>query len=118
MRTYYLNDADTERAAKRARAAREAAGTLSGVALGQDDAAPHRDVLADVLDVFGGDNGLQWQALADRLTQRFPERWQDTTADAVSAELRARGVRSVDVKAGGQARKGCRRSDVEKAVGQ
>ena len=37
MRTYYLNNADTERAAKRARAIREAAGTLSGVALGEDD---------------------------------------------------------------------------------
>ena len=37
VRTYYLNNADTERAAKRARAIREAAGTLSGVALGEDD---------------------------------------------------------------------------------
>ena len=37
MRTYYLNTADTERAAKRARALREAAGTLSGAALGEDD---------------------------------------------------------------------------------
>ena len=37
VRTYYLNAEATERAAKRARALREAAGTLSGVALGEDD---------------------------------------------------------------------------------
>ena len=53
VRTYYLNNADTERAAKRARAIREAAGTLSGVALGEDDSTPQRDVLADVLEAFG-----------------------------------------------------------------
>jgi len=42
VRTFYLNLPDTERVAKRARALREAAGTLSGVALGEDDAAPRR----------------------------------------------------------------------------
>ena len=75
-------------------------------------------MLADVLEAFGGDNGLQWQALAERLAERFPERWDGATGDTVSAELRARGVRSVDVKADGQARKGCRRADVETAAGQ
>jgi len=116
VRTFYLNLPDTERVAKRARQLREHAGTLSGAALGQDDATPHRDVLADVLDVFGGESGLQWAELTARLERRFPERWAEATADAVSAELRARGVRSVDVKADGQARKGCRRADVEAAV--
>ena len=118
VRTYYLDMAATERVAKRARALREHAGTRFGVALGEDDAAPQRDVLADVLEGFGGDNGLQWPALAERLAARFPERWDGATGDTVSAELRARGVRSVDVKADGQARKGCRRADVETAAGQ
>ena len=118
VRTYYLNDADTERVAKRARAAREAAGTLSGVALGQDDSEPQRDVLADVLEGFARDSGLQWQALAERLAERFPERWKDTTADAVSAELRARGVPSVSVNSGGKYARGCRLADVEKAAGE
>jgi S-DNA-T family DNA segregation ATPase FtsK/SpoIIIE len=117
VRTYYLNAGDTERVAKRARALREAAGTLSGVALGLDDGTPQRDVLADVLEVFGGDNGAHWGELADRLARRFPERWQDTTADAVSAELRARGVPSVPVKADGRTARGCRRVDVETAAG-
>ena len=43
------------------------AGTLSGMALGEDSAAPARDVLADVLAVFGADPGLHWQVLAARL---------------------------------------------------
>jgi DNA segregation ATPase FtsK/SpoIIIE, S-DNA-T family len=118
VRTYYLDQHATGQVAKRARALREHAGTLSGVALGQDDSTPQRDVLADVLEVFGGEPGLQWPELAARLEARFPERWQDTSADAVSAECRARGVRSVLVKAEGRSARGCRAADVEKAVGQ
>ena len=118
VRTFYLNLPDTERVSKRARALREAAGTLSGVALGEDDAAPRRDVLADVLEAFGGDNGLQWPALAERLAGRFPDRWAEATGDGVSAELRARGVPSINVKADGQVTRGCLRSDVENAAGQ
>jgi DNA segregation ATPase FtsK/SpoIIIE, S-DNA-T family len=95
---------------------RPTASTLSGVALGEDDAAPQRDVLADVLEVFGGAPGLHWAELAARLAQRFPDRWEDTSADAVSAECRARGVPSVVVKAAGESGRGCRAADVEKAV--
>ena len=61
VRTYYLNTAATERVASRARALREAAGTLSGVALGEDDATPQRDVLADVRrGVRRGQPGMHW----------------------------------------------------------
>ena len=77
VRTYYLNTEATERVAKRARALREAAGTLSGVALGEDDRPERRDVLADVAEVFGDAAGLHWQPLADRLAERFPERWEE-----------------------------------------
>ena len=61
VRTYYLNGADTERAAKRARALREAAGTLSGVALGEDERPERRDVLTDVLEVFGDAPAIHWE---------------------------------------------------------
>ena len=53
------------------------------------------DVLADVLQVFGSDSGLHWPVLAGRLNARIPDRWTDTTGEAVSAECRARGVASV-----------------------
>ena len=52
VRTYYLDMPAAERVAKRARALREAAGTLSGVALGEDDTAPQRDVLADAAEAL------------------------------------------------------------------
>jgi DNA segregation ATPase FtsK/SpoIIIE, S-DNA-T family len=47
-----------------------------------------RDVLADVLAVFGEDDRLQWGELAERLHDRYPERWHDVTGDAISAQLR------------------------------
>jgi S-DNA-T family DNA segregation ATPase FtsK/SpoIIIE len=118
VRTYYLNLPDTERAAKRARALREHAGTLSGVALGEDDAAPQRDVLADAAEALAGSSGMHWQALADRLAERFPERWAEATGDAVRAELGARGVPSVVVVMDGQRARGCRAADVDKAAGR
>jgi DNA segregation ATPase FtsK/SpoIIIE, S-DNA-T family len=118
VRTFYLNLPDTERVARRARSLREAAGTLSGVALGEDDAAPHRDVLADVAEALAGASGMHWQPLADRLAERYPERWADASGDAVRAELGARGVPSVVVVMDGQRARGCRSGDVDKAAGQ
>ena len=110
--------AATEKIATRARALREAAGTLSGVALGDDDSAPQRDVLADVLEVFGDASGLHWAELAARLARRFPERWEGTSGDAVSAELRGRGVPSVVVTVAGERGRGCRLEAVQAAAGQ
>ena len=116
VRTYYLDMPATERVAKRARALREAAGTLSGVALGEDDTAPQRDVLADAAEALAGVSGMHWQALADRLAERFPERWAEATGDAVRAELGARGVPSVVVVMDGTRARGCRAADVDKAA--
>jgi len=116
VRTFYLDMHAAERIAVRARALREAAGTLTGHALEGADEGP-RDVLTDVLSVFGSDAGLQWGDLAQRLASRFPARWEGVTADSISAECRARDVRSVDVKSGGKALKGCRRADVETPAG-
>ena len=87
VRTFYLDMHAAERIAVRARALREAAGTLTGHALEGADEGP-RDVLTDVLAVFGSDAGLQWADVAARLASRFPARWDGVTADAVSAECR------------------------------
>ena len=118
VRTYYLDMPAAERVAIRARQLREAAGTLSGVALGLDDGQAARDVLADLLAVTGADAGLHWAEAAARLAARFPERWAGVSADAVSAECRARGVPSVVVTAAGQRARGCRTADLEAAAGQ
>jgi hypothetical protein len=116
VRTYLADGQDAERILTAARALRQRAGTLSGMALGESE-APQRDVLADVLEVLGTDPGLQWPVLAERLAKRFPDRWADASGDALSAQLRALGVPSVDVKMAGRALKGCRRADVQSAAG-
>jgi DNA segregation ATPase FtsK/SpoIIIE, S-DNA-T family len=116
VRTFYLNMADAERVAIRARALREAAGTVTGHAL-EGAAEGPRDVLTDVLAVFGSDAGLQWGDLAARLASRFPARWDGASGDAVSAECRALSVPSVNVRGSGSQAKGCRRADVESLAG-
>ncbi|HUY46090.1 MAG TPA: hypothetical protein VMV92_10250, partial [Streptosporangiaceae bacterium] len=116
VRTYLADGADAERILTAAKAHRERAGTLSGMAAGAVDDTPARDVLADVAAVFGTDPGLHWQILAARLAACYPDRWADATAESVSADCRALRVPSVDVKQFGQVRKGCRRADVQAAT--
>ena len=120
VRTYLADGGDAERILTAARVLRERAGTLSGMAGGLEVPKDDRDVLADVLQVFGGDTGLHWDLLAARLAAQIPARWADATGEAISAECRALGVPSVDVRypSGrlGTVRKGCKRADVEAAT--
>ena len=119
VRTYYLDEPATVKIAARARLLRDRAGVLSGYALGlEEEGAVPRDVLADVLAVIGTGNGMHWAPLADKLAERFPDRWADATAEAVSAQCRSQGVPSVDVKVDGYTTKGARRVLVERAMGQ
>ena len=120
VRTYLADARDTEEILTAARVLRERAGTITGMAAGQDTTAPARDVLADVLAVFGADTGLHWPVLAGRLAAQFPGRWADATADAVSAQCRALGVPSVSVRypstRAGTVTSGCRRDAVQTAA--
>jgi len=76
-----------------------------------------RIVLAGMLAIVGTDAGLQWGDAAARLASRFPARREGASGDAVSADCRALGVPSVDVKSAGKALKGCRAADVQAAAG-
>jgi hypothetical protein len=61
VRTYLADQEDAEKILTAARALRQRAGTLSGVAAGETLARKVRDVLADVKAVFAVDErGLQW----------------------------------------------------------
>jgi len=115
VRTYYLDMAATERAAARARALREKAGTL---VTGEDGQAVAADILADAAEVFAGAPGLHWGELAARLAARWPERYADATRESVSALCRKRGVPSVVVTAGGNRDRGCRLADITEAAGR
>lgn len=119
VRTHLADSTDAEHILRAARAYREAAGTLSGMAAGQDVGTPHQDVLGDILAVFGSDNGLHWPVLAERLHQRFPDRWKDTNGEALSAQCREKfGVPSVPVKMSGVSLRGCRKEDIQRASAQ
>jgi S-DNA-T family DNA segregation ATPase FtsK/SpoIIIE len=117
-KTFHVNGKQADAIGARARALRAAAGTLTGYALGDAGDAGARDVLGDVLAVFGDDLGLHWPVLAARLAAGFPDRWAGADADSVSAQLRGLGVASVQVKADGKGLKGCRRADVDQAAGR
>ncbi len=120
VRTYLADGQDTERILVAARALRERAGTLSGMAVGEDPGRPARDVLADVAAVFGADDQLHWELLASRLARAYPDRWAEASAEALSAECRALGVRSADVRyprgRRGAVKKGCYKADAVAAA--
>ncbi|MGH3679312.1 MAG: cell division protein FtsK [Natronosporangium sp.] len=115
VRTYLADGADAERILTAARRLRHAAGTLSGMAAGDDITREVRDPLADVIRVWAYVDrpALHWSKLAELLARQLPDRYGREDAESVSALLRSLGVPSVDVKAGGQVLKGCRREAVE-----
>lgn len=117
VRTYYLNVQDAERIAKRARALRDTAGTLSGAALGEGDDVPSRSFLEDVLGIFGGEPKLWNETIALRLAERIPEAYADITPAAVASQLRALRVTVKNVREPGRnPNLGCERSAVEDAI--
>jgi len=117
VRTYLADGEDAEVICLAARKIREKARTLSGDALGIEVAEPESDIVADLLEVMGGDSGLWWETAAERLAASFPMRHADTNGEAVSAACRARGVASAAVRwppgRTGVQRRGCRKADLE-----
>ncbi|WP_433057064.1 cell division protein FtsK [Dactylosporangium sp. CS-033363] len=119
VRTYLADQEDAEKILIAARKLREAAGTLTGMAAGEDVARASRDVLADVRGMFEpSERGLQWEDIAERLASRMPEHYADITAESISAQVRAFGVPSVDVKRNGKALKGAKADAIDAAIGR
>lgn len=118
VRTCYIDAPGAEVIARRARAARLAAGTLSGYALGEQPETESRSFLDDVLVVFGADTALWLETIAGRLRAEIPEAYAAITRDAVASQLRDLGVTVKDVREPRKAnRKGCERAAVEDAAG-
>ncbi|MDQ7910271.1 cell division protein FtsK [Phytohabitans sp. ZYX-F-186] len=116
-RTHLADAADAEKILLAARRHREAAGTLSGYAAGEEAARQVRDVLADVVSVFlPGEDRLTWQTLAARLTDMIAEAYAGTTSEAISAQVRAFGVPSENVRDGDEVLKGCKLAAVKAAI--
>jgi DNA segregation ATPase FtsK/SpoIIIE, S-DNA-T family len=120
VRTYLADAEDAEKILLAARQLRERAGTLTGMAAGEDVTRTVRDVLADVAGLFGpGETGLPWQEIAVRLADRMPEHYAQVTAEAISAQLRGLDrtpIPSVDIKRHGRALKGAKVADIRAAI--
>ncbi|MFI5064094.1 MAG: cell division protein FtsK [Streptosporangiales bacterium] len=113
VRGCYIDAPKAEKIALRARAARAAAGTLSGFALGEQDETQARDFLADVLAVFGADEKLWSETIAQRLMDAMPEAYDALTKESVASQLRAAGVDVKQVREAGRGvRAGCERAAV------
>lgn len=95
VRTFLATGEDAQTILKAARAHREAAGTLTGQAAGEDVTREYRDVLRDVHGVFyAGEAWVSWTQIAARLAEQLPEHYADVTGEAISAQLRALQVES------------------------
>jgi hypothetical protein len=117
VRTHLADAQDAEKILTAARAYRQRARTLSGMAAGEDVTREARDVLADVRKIYNpGERGLHWQQIAARLAVTYPEHYADLTPDAISAQVRALGVPSVDVKRDGVTLKGARTDAINAAI--
>ncbi|MFF3442114.1 hypothetical protein [Streptosporangium sp. NPDC002721] len=119
VRCHLADAEDAEKILTAARALRQRAGTLSGHAAGQTMLRETRDVLADAASVFqSGETGLDWAQMAARLAERIPEHYTDLTAETISAQLRALGVASVNIKRDGQVLKGAKQAAITTALAQ
>jgi len=98
MRGYGFDMAPSKAICARARLMREAAGLLTGYALGGDGDAEVRSFTADVLLVFRDDARLYTDTIAARLRESLPAFYSDVTAEAVRSQLAALGVASKKVR--------------------
>ena len=113
VRSYLADGQDAEKILTAARAIRQRAGTLSGMALGEQDDVPAPSILTDVLAVLGDAPAMHWSAIGPLLAARFPDRHADCTPTSVRAQCDAAGIDSVDVKYLGRSAMGCRREHIQ-----
>jgi S-DNA-T family DNA segregation ATPase FtsK/SpoIIIE len=118
MRSQYIDGPAAKVIVARARVMREAAGRITGYALGEDGDTEARSLAADVLAVFGDGDKLWLETIADRLRGSIPSAYADITPAAVGSQLRALGVEVKKVREPGkEPRTGCERAAVAEAAG-
>ncbi|MFF5518983.1 cell division protein FtsK [Streptomyces coeruleorubidus] len=101
IRSVYVDAPNADRIARRARKAREDAGTLSGYALGQEpepSAGSGYDLLADILAVVPADEPKVWsETVVSRLAELRPDVYDGWAPDALAAALKPHGISTVQV---------------------
>ncbi|MER5464091.1 cell division protein FtsK [Streptomyces sp. NPDC002668] len=127
VRTAYLDTPATERIAQRALAARKAAGTLSGHALGEESqtaAGPSYDLLADVAAVVPTTEERVWnERIAARLAELRPEVYGGWKGENVTSALKPHGIKTLGVagmtdEGDRTTRRGIVRADLTKAIAE
>jgi DNA segregation ATPase FtsK/SpoIIIE, S-DNA-T family len=118
VRGQYIDGPAAKVIVARARAMREAAGRLTGYALGIDDDTEARSFPADVLAIFGDDDKLSRETIADRLSGALPAVYAAVTPEAVASQLRAARIEVKRIRERSQPRPltGCERAAVAAAV--
>jgi S-DNA-T family DNA segregation ATPase FtsK/SpoIIIE len=112
MRSQYVNGPLARIVVARACALRRAAGRITGYAASQDQ-APARSFADDVLEVFGADDKLWSETIAERLAKTIGDPYADITKEAVGSQLRNLGVKVKTVRETGKSgRTGCERTAV------
>ena len=103
VRTYFATGVDAEAICVRARALRQAAGTLSGAALGlmPTAAPPTHSVPADVVQVMGTEEKAHSDVLCSRLADTWPDRYAEWTPTQLGAALKPYRIRTRQVWAEG-----------------
>ncbi|MDI5971886.1 FtsK/SpoIIIE domain-containing protein [Streptomyces sp. SL13] len=99
VRSYYLDGPAAGRIMDRARAARIAAGTLTGIAAGQ---APERETTSSILDDLisiwpAGETKVWSDTLTTALAVLAPERYEGWEPEQLSSALKPHGVTVVQV---------------------
>jgi DNA segregation ATPase FtsK/SpoIIIE, S-DNA-T family len=118
MRSQFLDGPAAKLIVARARLKREREGRITGYALGEESDQEIRSFAADVLQVFGADERLWLETIAERLRAAIPSAYADTTPAAVGSQLRALGVTVKKVREPGKGpRTGCERAAVAEAAG-
>jgi S-DNA-T family DNA segregation ATPase FtsK/SpoIIIE len=126
VRSYYLDGPAAEAIVKRARAAREAAGTLAGHAIGEqvtDDTTRAASVLADVAAVLAAGEDKVWsETIVTRLAGLRPDQYKGWEPAQLAAALQPYGVKTVQVwgkdddTGVGANRRGITRGDLDRAI--
>ena len=112
MRAQYIDNPMARAIESRAYAMRRAAGRITGYAASQDQPAA-RSFADDVLEVFGADEKLWCETIAERLARTLGHPYADITKEAVGSQLRRAGIRVKPVRETGRTtRSGCERSAV------
>nr|WP_312892766.1 cell division protein FtsK [Allostreptomyces psammosilenae] len=120
VRSVYVDAPTAEVISLRARTLREAAGTLSGHALGerapQEEAAASFDLLADILAVVPADKAKVWsETVVALLAELRPDVYGGWEPEQLAAALKPYGIGTVQVWGTTEEGKGANRRGIERA---